>query len=486
VQRLSGLDAAFLAIETPSAHMHVMSTAILDPSTAPATFDIDRVRDLLRERMHLLPPFRRRLVTVPFDLHNPLWVEDPNFDIDYHVRRTALPSPGGPRELATLTAEIAGRPLDRSRPLWELWYVEGLEHGRVGIISKVHHSAIDGMSGVELIANLYDFEADPAPRPEVVAPSDWHPDHVPSDPELIAHAVASLARQPLLMARAMRRLVRSATRLVQRARDETTNLTVPLTAPRLAMNGTITPHRKVAFSSVALSDVKIIKDAFGVKVNDVILAVTAGALRTYLTQRNELPDRPLVATIPTSVRTADQKSEMGNRVSAMFAGLPVEIEDPVERLLSVHRSTVGAKQMHEDIGGNTLQEWADLASPALFSRAMRVYSSLRLADRHRPIHNLVISNVPGPPFPLYFAGARLVAIYPMGPIFDGAALNLTVMSYLDHVDFGFLVCRELVPDVDDLAAAVPDALGDLLKVAAALDRPGFSRVAPRSAPSRRS
>ncbi len=485
MQRLSGLDAAFLAIETPTAHMHVMSTAILDPSTAPAHFDIDRVRALLLERMHLLPPFRRRLVSVPFDLHNPLWVEDPDFDLDYHVRRVALPSPGGLRELATLTAEIAGRALDRSRPLWELWYVEGLEQDRVAIITKVHHSAIDGMSGVELIANLYDFEADPEPRAAVVAGSDWRPDHVPSDPELIAFAVASLARQPLLMARAMRRLVRSAGRVAQRAREQTSNMTVPLTAPRLAMNGTITPHRKIAFSSIPLADVKLVKNAFGVKVNDVVLAVMTGALRTYLGGRGELPDRPLVATIPTSVRTEDQKREMGNRVSAMFAGLPVEIGDPVERLLWVHRSTVGAKQMHEDIGGNTLQEWADLASPALFSRAMRVYSSLRMADRHRPIHNLVISNVPGPPFPLYFAGARLVAMYPMGPIFDGAGVNATVISYLDHVDFGFLVCRELVPDVDDLAAAVPDALAELVKAAEALDKPGFSRVAPRSAPSRR-
>jgi diacylglycerol O-acyltransferase len=485
VKRLSGLDAAFLAIETPTAHMHVLSTAILDPSDAPATFDIDRVRDLLLERMHLLPPFRRRLVTVPFDLHNPLWVEDPNFDLDYHLRRTALPSPGGPRELAALTAEIAGRQLDRTRPLWELWYVEGLEHDRVAIISKIHHSAIDGMSGVELIANLFDFEPDPPPRTAVTDRSHWRPDHVPSDPELLVHAVASIARQPLLMARAMRRLVRSATRVVKRARDEATNAGVPLTAPRLTMNGTITPHRKVAFSSIALADVKTVKNAFGVKVNDVILAVTTGAMRTYLTGRGELPDRPLVATIPTSVRTEDQKSEMGNRVSAMFAALPVEIDDPVERLLAVHRSTVDAKQMHEDIGGNTLQEWADLASPAIFSRAMRAYSSLRMAERHRPIHNLVISNVPGPPFPLYFAGARLVAIYPMGPIFDGAGLNATVISYLDHVDFGFLVCRELVPDVDDLAAAVPDALAELVKAAAALARPGFNRVAPRSAPSRR-
>jgi WS/DGAT/MGAT family acyltransferase len=285
---------------------------------------------------------------------------------------------------------------------------------------------------------------------------------------------------------------------------------VPLTAPRITLNGAITPHRKIAFADVSLADLKIVKDAFGVKVNDVVLAIATSALRTYLAERGELPDRPLVATIPTSVRTAEQKHAMGNRVSAMFAALPVELEDPLERLHAIHESTIEAKEIHEDIGGETLQDWAEVVAPAIFSRAMKAYSSLRLADRHRPLHNLVVSNVPGPPFPIYFGGARLESFYPLGPIFDGAGLNLTVISYLDSVGFGFLACRELAPDIDRLAAAVSDALEELVKLANAgmetivLDevpdpasvmevvrprRPaivgatGFDRVAPRSAPT---
>ncbi len=510
MQRLSGLDSAFLALETSSAHMHVMSTAVVDPATAPDGFSFDAVRELLTARMHLLPPFRRRLVTVPFDLHYPLWLEDPSFDLDFHLRRAALPTPGGVAELAAFTAEAAGRPLDRSRPLWEMWYVEGVEGGNVAIVTKVHHSAIDGMSGTELIAALYDLEPAPAPRLDVEVAPDFRPDHVPNDIELLTFAAASIARQPVLLVKNLRKTVRSVARVVSRVRNTDNKAGLPLTAPRLTLNGTITPHRKVAFADVSLAEVKKVKDAFGVKVNDVVLAIATGALRFYLDDRGELPDRPLVATIPTSVRTPEQKASMGNRVSAMFAALPVQLDDPLERLHAIHASTIDAKEMHEELGGDTLQDWAEVVAPALFSRAMKAYSSLRLADRHRPIHNLVVSNVPGPPFPIYFAGARLDSFYPLGPIFDGAALNLTVISYLDNVGFGFLACRELVPDVDRLAAGVSDALKELVKLAEAgmpvvepaLDpgaslstaprppRPkaaagavGLDRIAPRRAPS---
>jgi diacylglycerol O-acyltransferase len=227
------------------------------------------------------------------------------------------------------------------------------------------------------------------------------------------------------------------------------------------MNGAITAHRKVAFVSVPLADVKAVKQAFGVTVNEVVLAVASGALRSYLMARNELPDRPLVAAIPASVRTDDPAGPHGNQVSAMFAALHVDVDDPVERLLATQRSARAAKQVHEELGGSTLQEWAELAAPIVFGRAVRAYSSLRMAERHRPIISLVVSNVPGPPFPLFVAGARLVSVHPLGPIFDGCGLNLTVMSYLDRVDFGFLACREIVPDVERLAAAVPEALAGL-------------------------
>jgi WS/DGAT/MGAT family acyltransferase len=507
MQRLSGLDSAFLALETPSAHMHVMSSAVVDPSTSPNGFSFESVRELLEARLHLLPPFRRRLVSVPFDLHYPLWVEDPSFDLDFHLRRAALPSPGGAGELAAFTAEIASRPLDRSRPLWEMWYVEGVEDAKVAIVTKVHHSAIDGMSGTELIAALYDLEPVPAPRLDVEIVPEYHPEHIPNDVELLTFAAASIARQPVLLVKNLRKSVRSVARVVNRVRGGESKAGWPLTAPRLTLNGTITPHRKVAFADVSLTEVKKVKNAFGVKVNDVVLAVATGALRSYLDDRGELPDRPLVATIPTSVRTPEQKTAMGNRVSAMFASLPVDVEDPLERLHAIHASTIDAKEVHEELGGETLQEWAEVVAPALFSRAMKAYSSLRLADRHRPIHNLVVSNVPGPPFPIYFAGARLESFYPLGPIFDGAALNLTVISYLDTVGFGFLACRELVPDVDRLAAGVDDALKELVKLAdigveptaveagpsvTTAPRPprpvavdgatGLDRVAPRAAP----
>jgi WS/DGAT/MGAT family acyltransferase len=253
-------------------------------------------------------------------------------------------------------------------------------------------------------------------------------------------------------------------RAVRNVRGGSNDVALPLTAPRLPMNRSITAHRLISFSSIPLADVKAVKNALGVTVNDVVLAVTAGALRSYLAGRDELPDKPLVASIPTSVRSADDE-QFGNKVSSMFAGLPVEVADPIDRVNAVARSMTGAKQLHADVGDSTLEDWAETAAPALFSRGMRFYTRLRVAERLRPVINLILSNVPGPPWPLYFAGAQLVAIHPLGPIFDDCGLNITVISYLDHVDFGFLTCRELMPDIDDVAHYVPDALSELMKAA---------------------
>lgn len=472
MERLSGLDAAFLAVETPSNLMHVLGVAVIDPLTASGGFSYQLVRALIEERLPLVRPFRRRAVPVPFGVHNPIWVEDANFELDDHLRRVGLPAPGGPAELAELVASIASSPLDRSRALWELWLVEGLEHGHMAVIAKVHHAAIDGVSGVELMAALFDLEPVPVAAGQDDGASTalgdaWRPDRVPTVQELLGHAVVSMVLEPLQLAKAVRNLGKAALRIARRVRDEALDVTVPLTAPRLAMNAVITPNRKVAFASVPLPDVKRVKDVFGVKVNDVVLAVVAGAMRRYLSQRGELPDRPLVAVVPTSVRAESERGTLGNRVSAMFTALPVQIEDPAERLHAVRAAAVGAKQVHDVVGGGTLHEWAELAAPAVFDRAVRLYSGLHLADRHRPIHNLIVSNVPGPPAPIYFAGARLVAFYPMGPIFDGAGLNVTVLSYLDHLDFGFLACRELVSDLDDLASFVPEAMSELCKAAEA-------------------
>jgi diacylglycerol O-acyltransferase / wax synthase len=462
MQRLTGLDAAFLALETPSTHMHVMATMVLDPSDVPGGFTVESMRGLIAERLPRLDPFRRRVVDVPFGLGPPVWLEDPDFDLDYHVRRAALPAPGGLDELAELTAEIAGRPLDRRRPLWEMWVVEGLEHGHVGIIAKMHHAAIDGVLGVDLMTEIFDLERHPSPKP----PSEPTPpaDRVPSDVELLVGAVTSMARQPLRAFRAVRNLTRSATRLVQRIRSEPVSAGVPLTAPPSPLNGVLTPHRRVAFTSVPLAEVKEIKQAFGVTVNDVVLAVCAGALRRYLEQRGSVPGKALLAAIPASVRSQDERGVMGNRVSAMFATLATQLDDPVDRLFAARDVMSGAKQVHEDIGGNTLHEWAEVAAPVLFSRGIRLYERL-LEGRHPPIINLIVSNVPGPSFPLYCAGARLVSLFPLGPILAGTGLNITVLSYLDAVGFGLIGCREIVPDIGVIAGAVPDALAELLKAA---------------------
>jgi len=483
MQRLSGLDTAFLSIESPSAHMHVMGVAVLDPTDASPELDFDRLLAHLEERLPLIRPFRQRLVTVPFGLDYPSWIEDPAFDLHYHVRRVAVPAPGGPHELARLAADVASRPLDRARPLWEMYFVEGLEHGRVGLISKIHHSAIDGLSGVDIMAHLFDLEADPAPRLAVEVAPDWTPERIPGDVELLAQAVVSTARQPVRMVRTASKVVGTAWRVVQRVRGAESRAGVPLTAPKLTMNGTITPHRAIAFSSVQLAEVKRLKDALGVKLNDVILAVATGALRSYLDGRGELPERSLVATIPTSVRAAEEANTMGNRVSAMFAQLPTELDDPIARVEAIHLSTVDAKDMHDEIGATTLQELAALASPAMLRSAMRLVSTFRLTDRiGSAVHNLVVSNVPGPPFPLYLAGARLESMHPLGPIFDGAGLNLTVISYLDNIDFGFLACRELVPDLEVLAAAVPDALRELAKAVDGRNGPAAPHRAKRPTP----
>ena len=464
MQRLTGLDATFLYLETPNNHMHVASTAVFDPSTVPGGYSFDKVVDLVESRLHLLPPFRRRLVEIPFQIHHPLWIEDPDFDIEYHLRRAALPSPGGERELAEFAADVISRPLDRSRPLWEMHVVEGLEHGYIAIVSKIHHAAIDGVSGAELTVNLLDLTPEVAEVPPPEKP--WTPDRIPTDPELFGWALASLSRQPIAAVKAVRRTAEAALTLRRRNREPgVVPPPAPFSAPKTSLNTTITPHRKFAFTQVSLDDVKKVKNALGGTVNDVVLAMCAGALRTYLDKHGETPDAPLVAMVPISVRTEGQQGAMGNRVSSMLTSLATDVDDPVERLRAIQRGTERAKEQDKAIGAETLMDWAEFAAPAVAARAARLYSSMKLADRHRPIFNVTISNVPGPPFPLYSAGARMVSMFPMGPITDGGALNITVMSYMGTMCFGFVTCRETVPDVGDIAHYLRDALDELTKAA---------------------
>lgn len=484
MQRLSGLDASFLYLETPTSHMHVAMTGIYDTSTMPGGYSFEAFRNHIRERLHLVPLFTRRLVEVPFQLHHPVWVEDPNFDLDYHVRRIAVPAPGGRRELAEIAAQIASIPLDRNHPLWESWVIEGVKQNRVGFVCKVHHAAIDGAAGAEIMTALYDLEAVPPPRP---APELAEPEQVPTDLELVTHALRSRVRRIPGMVPLLGRTLQSVNNIVQNRRDPEGKVgAVPLTAPRTPWNAAIGPQRRVAFARVGLEEAKAVKDAFGVKLNDVVLAIVAGALREYLERRGDgVPLDPLLAVCPVSVRTEDEVGEGGNRVSAMFTSLATDIDDPAERLRQIATNTEGAKSEHNALGARMLTDWGEFAAPRTFGLASRLYSSMNLADRHRPIHNLVISNVPGPPFPLYLAGAELVAAYPMGPIMEGAGLNATVLSYRYSIDFGFMVDRDLVPDIWDLAAAVSTAFDKLQEAAAKQPPRPTKKATTKKAPAKK-
>ncbi len=464
MQRLTGLDATFLYLETPSTHMHVASTAVFDPADVPEGYSFERVKEMVANRLPLLPPFRRRLVTIPFQLHHPLWIEDPDFDIDYHVRRAALPAPGGQAELAEFAAEVMSQPLHRSRPLWELYVVEGLEGGYIATVTKTHHAAIDGVSGAELTTNLLDLS------PDIVTldPADdtWKPDRIPSDVELVGFAMQSLARQPVAAFKAVRRTTEVALNVRRRNREpDASPPPAPFSAPVTSINTSITPRRKFAFTQMSLDDVKHVKNTLGGTVNDVVLALCSGALRRYFEDKGEHPEGALVGMIPISVRADDEKGAMGNRVSSMLVSLASNVDDPLGRLAAIRDATKNAKEQDKAIGADTLTNWAEFAAPAVAARAARLYSNMKMADRHRPLFNVTISNVPGPPFPLYSAGARMIAMYPMGPIMDGGALNMTVMSYMDTMNFGLVACAETIPNVADIARHLDDALDELLKLA---------------------
>jgi WS/DGAT/MGAT family acyltransferase len=368
-------------------------------------------------------------------------------------------------ELAEVVGDIASRPLDRSRPLWEMHLIEGLDDGKVAFVTKVHHSAIDGATGADLMAHIFDLEPNPA-EPE--SEDGWETEPVPSDLVLVANALQSLARRPRSLVKVLGGTAKSVVDIVQQRRQASAenrpSPALPFTAPRTAWSTSITPHRIVAFGKASLEDMRHIKSTFGTTVNDVVLAACTQTLRQYLINHDDLPDAPLICSVPVSVH-GKSSSEGTNQVSTMFVRLPVNVADPVEQLRTINLETHEAKEMQNAIGADMLQDFAQFVPPTLFNRAMRLYSNLNLADRHRPIHNLVVSNVPGPPIPLYAAGARVAGIYPFGPLLEGAGLNFTILSNMGNVDFGVIACRELVPDVWDMADGFEEAV-HLLKKAA--------------------
>jgi WS/DGAT/MGAT family acyltransferase len=467
MKRMSGVDAAFLYGETPAWHMHVSAVILVDPTETPGGFSIDRFKQRIEQRLHLVPQFRWKLVEVPFGMDRPGWVEDPNFDLSYHVRHIGVTPPGGPEQLGELIGDLVGYKLDRNIPLWEMWVIEGLADGRVAILAKVHHSIVDGVSGSELATVLFDFEPDPPESDEEVVPRVIGP--VPSSAELMVRGMGRMMLSPYRFARFTDQTVRQGLKFIGFQR-RVSPPSIPFQAPRTSFNAELTPHRRFAYSSVALDEVREIKNAFGVKLNDVVLALCAGTLRRYLELGGELPDSPLIAQVPMSLRAEGDVNSVGTKVGALFASLATDIDDPVARLGAIHESTQSAKEMQEALAADKIMGLTELTAPGLINLAARMYTLAGLDTLTPPIMNLIISNVPGPPSPLYTAGARIEALYPMGPLLYGTGINITVFSYTGRIDFGFMVCRDLVDDHWSLADGIPLALAELLVAARAKAR----------------
>jgi diacylglycerol O-acyltransferase len=449
MERLSGLDASFLYLESSAQLMHVCGVLLLDPATIPGGYSFESMRANLEKRVLSIPAFRRKLRRVPLEIDHPVWVEDTDFDIDRHVHRLAVPTPGGVDELADLCAHMAGIPLDRSRPLWEMSVVEGLGSGHIAVFTKMHHATVDGVSGANLISVLCSLEPD-APLLDVEDTGAVSRRN-PSDLELIGRGVVNNLTKPWQAVRLVKPTVALVSRTIERARAGTA-MAAPLTAPRTTFNGNISGHRAIGLADMSLDRVKEIRHAVeGATVNDVVLAITGGALRRYLEQRGDLPSSSLLASVPVSVHQSTSRSGGTNKVSSLFAKLGTDIADPVERLHQLAVANTHAKEHHKAIPADTLQDWAEFAAPRTFGLAVRMVAGLKLAEKGPVIHNLVISNVPGPPVPLYFMGARVDALYPLGPVFHGAALNVTVMSSNGKMHVGLIGCRDALPDIADLA-----------------------------------
>jgi diacylglycerol O-acyltransferase / wax synthase len=473
MQQLTGLDASFLALETANATGHVGGVSVLDPGSAPRPLTLARLTEVLAERLPLVPVLRRKLLNVPLGLDQPYWIDDPHFDIEYHVREIALPRPGSQAQLTEQVSRLHARPLDRSRPLWEIYLITGLAKRRVAVYTKIHHAAIDGVSGAELLTVLLDLSPDGRELPASVP---FQPAPPPGPVTLAALAAARLAWRPVETVRITNELVRIMPTLAPAVStfvggmlglgrgDGGVIRSAAGRAPATPFNKAITPHRRLALRSVDLADVKSVKSAFGVSVNDVVMAMCAGALRHWLSDHDALPDSPLISMIPVSVRDPQSKGAMGNKVSAMLAALPTHLADPSQRLEMVHAATKIAKAQQAVIPQGLVDRISDFAAPALTARAARVVFATGLLRRLPPF-NLCISNVPGPNVPVYLCGATMLAHYPVSVITDGQGLNITLVGYLGQLHFGLLACRELVPDLETLADYLVDELELLVKAA---------------------
>lgn len=468
MEQLSGQDASFVYLETPTTPMHIGSVGIYDPSTAPNGFV--RFKDILRHvesRLDKARSFRQKLVRVPFDLDHPYWVEDANFDIEYHIRHMALPKPGDWRQLCIQVARLHARPMDLNKPLWEFNVIEGLDNipgippGSFALLSKVHHAAIDGMSGVELSVAVHDIE--PKAVEENVR-SDWKPESNPALGEMLFRTWLNSVKQPVRFAQTLANTIPGVARLGKEIAGGDVSLKNSKMAPQTKLNGKVSSHRVWDGAVFQLADIRAIKDRLeGATVNDVILAIIGGGLRKYLQAHDDLPKQSLAAMAPISVRAEGEKGALGNLVSAMLVPLGTHIEDPAERLRFIHKETKNSKAMTNAVGARTLTDYSQFMPAALAGLAARLYTRLGVSNLHSPVFNVVATNVPGPRVPIYFAGAKLVRMMGTGPVFDGMGMINAIYSYGSDIAISFTADRDMVPDPAVYAAALQEAFEELLK-----------------------
>lgn len=456
--RMGGQDAAFLYGETPSWHMHVACLMILDPTEAD-DFSFEGLRQVTIDRLPALPQFRWKVVDVPFGLDRPGWVEETHFDPDFHIRRIAVPPAGGAAEVGDLVGRLASYQIDRRRPLWEMWVIEGLADGKVAVLFKIHHSIIDGSTGTGIAEIMLDTTPDP-PRLLHDLARSLADRPIPGVPEMLVKGLwNTFVATPVRVAQFAGQTLRQGIAALGVVRHSPMP-SAPYSAPRTSLNGPLTPRRSFASARVDIERVRAIRRKHDVKLNDVVLALCAGALREHLAARGDLPRAPLIAQCPVSLRT-EEDHDVGNKVGSMFASLATDIDDPVLRLQAIHQSTMSAKEMQHALAVHRIMGLTDATPPALIGLAARTYSAAGLDRAAPPPVNLVISNVPGPSVPLFMAGAKLEAMYPMGPLLFDMGLNITVLSYCEHIDFGFQACPDLVADPQVLADRIEVALDEL-------------------------
>ena len=454
--RLTAVDASFLVQEGPTSHMHIGAIATFE-GPAPR---FDEFLDNIRTRLHLVPRYRQRLSFPPLESGRPVWVDDESFNLEYHVRQTALPRPGTGAQFVRLISRIFSQQLDRSKPLWELWLVEGLDDGRWGLISKTHHSVIDGISGVDLATVLFDLQRNPPPVEHTGAA--WVPAHEPGPAELVASGAIGAARTAVDGARRLTRLVAQPQAVLGEAREGLQGLSELVwaglnPAPDTPLNVEIGPHRRYRSVHGSLADFKLVKDTFGGTVNDVVLTVVSGALRTWLRSRGVRTEGlELRALVPVSTRGRGDQGELGNRIAAMRGPLPVYIEDPIARLRVVRQAMDGLKESKQAIGAEVIAGAQSFAPPTILAQASRLNFSTRL-------FNMIVTNVPGPQFPLYVAGRRLIDVTPVAFLPRNHALALAIMSYDGKLNFGLLGDYDAVPDIDTISQALADGIADLVE-----------------------